>query len=161
MAKVSGKNSTNSFLMTLSLSAVFMLSLYFLNEKGIFNLGSRAARGEKVETGMLVLATQSTCNQGSHALVKESGNCVSAVASNVEFLLNQQVRAKGMNRNGVFYISEIYALGSENANPEVSMGPSQRPNPTVRPSSPPVIRPTLRPINERTPDIGFPPAPVE
>lgn len=42
MSKVSEKNANNSFLLLLSLFAVFMFSLYFLNKGGIFNTGSKA-----------------------------------------------------------------------------------------------------------------------
>lgn len=43
MAKFSEKNSNNSFLLLLSLFAVFMFSLYFLNKGGVFNTSSKAS----------------------------------------------------------------------------------------------------------------------
>jgi uncharacterized membrane protein (Fun14 family) len=42
MARAKGKNANNSFLLLLGLVAVFMLSLYMLNQSGVFNIGSRA-----------------------------------------------------------------------------------------------------------------------
>lgn len=134
MAQGSYKNSSNSFLMLLSLTAVFFMSLYYLNANGILSLGARAARGEKVETGTLVLSTQSTCNKGTHALVKESGKCTSIVISGVDGLLGSRVRATGVYKNNILYASEVVDLGNSNSPVVVvSPRPSNFPYPSVEP----------------------------
>lgn len=134
MAKLSRPKSS---LFTLSLVAVLLLSVYVATGYN-FNLGSRAARGQTVENGTLVLAAQSGCNLGNYALVGSSGECNSVVARNVDNMLNSRVKVVGVLRDGVLYAESVTLL-------------SKGDSPTVTSTPRSIFGPTRAPVTRETP----------
>lgn len=132
MAKVKVYKTPKNAIFTLSLIAGLLLSVYVITDNYKFNLGSKAARGNVVENGTLVLPTESRCNLGNYALISSSGQCNSVVARTVDNMLGSRVKVVGVLRGDILYAESVTFLSkdtfvSPTSTPRAIFGPTRAP----------------------------------
>lgn len=114
MAKKAAKVKKIPFMLMMAVAAFLLLTFYLLNSNN-FNINTGASRSKYTASGTLVRSGSNLCNTAySYGLLDPSGKeCTSLVisSSTADPYIDQKVKVTGGLKDGIFYVTSVYALG--------------------------------------------------